>query len=188
MATLVGELARRAGCAAASAPREKSLCAIKPRSQVQVRRGFRGSDVFGKELGLGLNTTRAPLLRNLAAMGKPLFRCMGEFQGFVEEVRFQAIRLHAKDQAKEPVAKRGPSVEEYLKFLVDSNKVYETMEAIVTNSSHPSCESLFKLCHASMRLHIFWTCIHVCKMLCLSVKSICSRPWSKLHVEHYHIW
>lgn len=106
--------------------------------------------MFGRGLGFGLNATRAPLSlnsRNLAArawsagMEQPMFRYLGEIKGFVDELRFQAMRLHAKEQADERVAKRGPSVEVYLKFLVDSKKVYETMEAIIMNSSHPSCES-----------------------------------------------
>ena len=160
MGTLVGELTLALKHGEASALRDRSLCpsaSIKSRRPVHLQSmvchknmGFRGCGVLGKGLGFGLNVTRAPLSsssRNWAArarsaaMGNPMFSYLGEFKGFAEELRFQAMRLHAKEQASERVAKRGPSVESYLKFLVNSKRVYETMEAIITNSSHPSCES-----------------------------------------------
>lgn len=162
MATLVGELLNHGGASAsASASRQRSVCrsaSIISRGQAHVgftqRMGFRGCGVFGKGLGFGLNAARAPLSsisRNLgararaAAMEQPMFRYFGEFKGFVEELRFQAMRVHATEQAGERGAKRGPSVEGYLRFLVDSKKVYETMEAIITNSSHPSYEVFRKM-------------------------------------------
>lgn len=135
MSTLVGEraLARKHGGAAA---REKSLCAIRP---VQVRIGFRACGALGKEsgFGLGLNASiRTPLNCRKqvteAALQKPIPRN----KGFVEEVRFQLMRLQAEDQP----------VEEYLKFLVNSEKVYGTMVTIALNSSHPSCESISYFC------------------------------------------
>ncbi|RWW14998.1 hypothetical protein GW17_00021173 [Ensete ventricosum] len=60
-------------------------------------------------------------------------------RGFVDEMRAVAMRLHTRDQAKEgekeadapPVAKWEPSVEGYLRFLVDSKLVYDTLETIV---------------------------------------------------------
>ncbi|CAM6082795.1 unnamed protein product [Calypogeia fissa] len=71
----------------------------------------------------------------------------GEAKGFVEEMRFVAMKLHTKDQSKEgekedkeiqPVAKWQPTVEGYLKFLVNSKKVYDTLEEIVQTAVHPS--------------------------------------------------
>ncbi|XP_019437504.1 PREDICTED: heme oxygenase 1, chloroplastic-like [Lupinus angustifolius] len=73
----------------------------------------------------------------------------GESKGFVEEMRFVAMRLHTKDQAKEgekevkqpeekTVAKWEPSVDGYLKFLVDSKLVYDTLEKIVQEPAYPS--------------------------------------------------
>eukprot|EP00252_Welwitschia_mirabilis_P019776 TRINITY_DN4676_c0_g1_i1.p1 TRINITY_DN4676_c0_g1~~TRINITY_DN4676_c0_g1_i1.p1 ORF type:complete len:285 (-),score=45.99 TRINITY_DN4676_c0_g1_i1:240-1094(-) len=72
----------------------------------------------------------------------------GEAKGFVEEMRYVAMRLHTKDVAEEgekehdadtqPVGKWEPTVEGYLKFLVDSKVVYETLESIVAKASHPS--------------------------------------------------
>ncbi|KMZ69279.1 Heme oxygenase (biliverdin-producing) [Zostera marina] len=67
---------------------------------------------------------------------------------FVDEMRSVAMKLHTKDQAKEggrkssssnkPIGKLQPSVEGYLKFLVDSKIVYDTLESIVQNSANPS--------------------------------------------------
>ncbi|KAG0612674.1 hypothetical protein M758_6G044900 [Ceratodon purpureus] len=156
MATLVGELALAVKDGGASAARERALCRgglVESRSRVHVgagvKMGFQGCGVFGRGLGFGMSVARVPLgsrSRNLgprarsAGMKQPMFRYLGEFKGFVEELRFQAMRLHAKEQVDEQAVKRGSSVEGYLKFLVDSKKVYETMEAIITNSSHPSYE------------------------------------------------
>ncbi|OMO72654.1 Heme oxygenase-like protein [Corchorus olitorius] len=63
-------------------------------------------------------------------------------KGFVEEMRSMAMKLHSKEQAKEgekeakepqeqSVRKWEPSVEGFLKFLVDSKLVYETLEGII---------------------------------------------------------
>ncbi|XP_051149339.1 heme oxygenase 1, chloroplastic-like [Andrographis paniculata] len=79
------------------------------------------------------------------AAEKPRKRYPGEKKGFVEEMRFVAMKLHTKDQAKEgekssdgpPVAKWEPSVEGYLQFLVDSKVVYDTLERIVDKSAFP---------------------------------------------------
>lgn len=80
-------------------------------------------------------------------------RYPGESKGFVEEMRFVAMRLHTKDQAKEgekeskspeegPVAKWEPTVKGYLQFLVDSKLVYDTLEGIIDESNLPICEFL----------------------------------------------
>ncbi|CDP10409.1 unnamed protein product [Coffea canephora] len=55
------------------------------------------------------------------------------------------MKLHTKDQAKEgekeprgqPVAKWEPTIQGYLKFLVDGKLVYDTLEKIVEISSFP---------------------------------------------------
>lgn len=83
-------------------------------------------------------------------------RYPGESKGFVEEMRFVAMRLHTKDQAKEgekevkepeerAVTKWEPSVDGYLKFLVDSKVVYDTLEKIVQDAAYPYCEFFFML-------------------------------------------
>jgi heme oxygenase (biliverdin-producing, ferredoxin) len=69
-------------------------------------------------------------------------------KAFVEEMRAVAMRLHTKDQAREgekkpqapPVAKWEPSVEGYLRFLVDSKLVFQTLEGIVGRAAVPWCE------------------------------------------------
>ncbi|KAF3788208.1 Heme oxygenase 1 [Nymphaea thermarum] len=73
------------------------------------------------------------------ATEKPKKRYPGEAKGFVEEMRFVAMKLHTPDQAKEgekvsneqPMAKWQPTIEGYLKFLVDSKVVFDTLERIV---------------------------------------------------------
>ncbi|XP_062149211.1 heme oxygenase 1, chloroplastic [Alnus glutinosa] len=80
---------------------------------------------------------------------KPSKRYPGESKGFVEEMRFVAMKLHSKDQAKEgekvvkepeerPVAKWDPTIDGYLRFLVDSKLVYDTLEGIVQEPAFPS--------------------------------------------------
>ncbi|KAF5789118.1 putative Heme oxygenase (biliverdin-producing) [Helianthus annuus] len=80
-----------------------------------------------------------------AAEEKGKKRYPGEGKGFVEEMRFVAMKLHTKDQAKEgekeaqekPLPKWEPSVDGYLKFLVDSKLVYDTLEKIVDKADYP---------------------------------------------------
>ncbi|XP_059276587.1 heme oxygenase 1, chloroplastic isoform X1 [Lycium ferocissimum] len=80
-----------------------------------------------------------------AAHEKSKKRYPGEAKGFVEEMRFVAMKLHTKDQSKEgekepegqPMAKWEPSVEGYLKFLVDSKLVYDTLEMIMEKAPFP---------------------------------------------------
>ncbi|KAI4376665.1 hypothetical protein MLD38_014403 [Melastoma candidum] len=75
-------------------------------------------------------------------------RYPGEAKGFVEEMRFVAMKLHTREQAKEgekevkspeenSVMKWEPTVEGYLRFLVDSKLVYDTLERIVDNAAFP---------------------------------------------------
>ncbi|KAG8491648.1 hypothetical protein CXB51_014997 [Gossypium anomalum] len=80
---------------------------------------------------------------------KPRKRYPGEAKGFVEEMRFVAMKLHTKEQAKEgekevkqpeerPVQRWEPSVDGYSKFLVDSKLVYDTLEGIIDKAPFPS--------------------------------------------------
>ncbi|KAI3827347.1 hypothetical protein L1987_01420 [Smallanthus sonchifolius] len=80
-----------------------------------------------------------------AAEEKSKKRYPGEGKGFVEEMRFVAMKLHTKDQAKEggkeaqekPLPKWEPTIDGYLKFLVDSKLVYDTLEKIVDKADFP---------------------------------------------------
>lgn len=133
--------------------------------RVEARRQWRsscgGRDGFGQlqQLGLGCSnkvfvvragpdaaaeTADAPAD---AAKPKPATRYPGEKKGFVEEMRFVAMKLHTKDQSKEgereaqtPVAKWQATISGYIQFLVDSKKVYDTMESIVEEAADPSCK------------------------------------------------
>ncbi|CAN0838660.1 Heme oxygenase 1, chloroplastic [Linum grandiflorum] len=75
-------------------------------------------------------------------------RYPGEGKGFVEEMRFVAMKLHTREQAKEgekevkkpeeqAIPKWEPSVDGYMRFLVDSKLVYDTLEQIVDSAPHP---------------------------------------------------
>ncbi|CAN1216826.1 Heme oxygenase 1, chloroplastic [Linum perenne] len=75
-------------------------------------------------------------------------RYPGEAKGFVEEMRFVAMKLHTREQAKEgekevkkpeeqAIPKWEPTVDGYLRFLVDSKLVYDTLEQIVHSALHP---------------------------------------------------
>lgn len=68
---------------------------------------------------------------------------------FIEEMRTVAIRLHSKDQYRfgekevplePPVDMWEPTVEGFIRFLVDSKLVFETIEAIVDRAAIPWCE------------------------------------------------
>ncbi|XP_028801254.1 heme oxygenase 1, chloroplastic-like isoform X2 [Neltuma alba] len=72
----------------------------------------------------------------------------GESNGFVEEMRFVAMKLHTKVQAKEgekeisqpeerSVVKWEPTTDGYLRFLVDSKLVFDTLEKIVSDAVFP---------------------------------------------------
>lgn len=69
-------------------------------------------------------------------------RCTG---GFVDEMRSIAMKLHTKDQSKEgeketqgkPWPKWEPTIDGYLKFLVDSKLVYDTLDKILDQADFP---------------------------------------------------
>ena len=73
---------------------------------------------------------------------------------FVEEMRSVAMKLHTREQAKDgekkakqpeerSVSKWEPTVDGYLRFLVDSNVVFDTLEKIVQDAFYPSCQFPF---------------------------------------------
>ncbi|KAL1218239.1 Heme oxygenase 4 [Cardamine amara subsp. amara] len=73
----------------------------------------------------------------------------GERKGFVEEMRLVVIKMHPKDLAKEvkresngPVSTWEFTVERYLKFLVDSKLVFDTLERLVHESTVPAYAGL----------------------------------------------
>lgn len=167
MAMAVGELglglkSSAAPVAAVGAGREKSVVQNGPSrcptsahfwSRISQKVDLRSSNVFGRVLGFGVDvpstsTSSFSVRASSVAREKSKNRYPGEKKGFVEEMRFVAMKLHTKDQSKEgekeadvqPVGQWKPSIPGYIKFLVDSKKVYDTMESIVEKASHPSCE------------------------------------------------
>lgn len=94
------------------------------------------------------------VLATTEAAEKSKKRHPGESKGFVEEMRFVAMRLHTRDQAKEgekevkqpeerAVTKWEPTVDGYLRFLIDSKVVYDTLEKIVQQASYPYCKFVY---------------------------------------------
>lgn len=67
---------------------------------------------------------------------------------FMVEMRAEAMRLHSKDQSSEgkvealepPIATWKPTIEAYIRYLVDSKLVFETLEAVVDRATVPWCE------------------------------------------------
>nr|CAB3468338.1 unnamed protein product [Digitaria exilis] len=65
---------------------------------------------------------------------------------FMEEMRAAAMRLHSRDQSRHgekevplepPVATWDPTVGGFIRFLVDSKLVFDTLEAIVDRAAIP---------------------------------------------------
>lgn len=90
-------------------------------------------------------TGKAVSVRAASTLESPKTR-PGEKKGFVEEMRFVAMKLHTKDQAPKeggkeasshPMPQWQPTREGYLNFLNESRLVYETLERIVTEAKHP---------------------------------------------------
>lgn len=95
------------------------------------------------------NEDRTLVVNAVAAAGeKPERRYPGEPKGlFVEEMRFVAMKMHPRDQVKEGknesiglVSSWNFTIEGYLKFLVDSKLVFETLERIINESTLQACE------------------------------------------------
>ncbi|KAG0590405.1 hypothetical protein M758_1G092800 [Ceratodon purpureus] len=164
MAMAVGELGlglKGSAAPVVGAGREKSVIQNGPSraptsahfwSRISQKVDLRSSNVFGRILGFGVeapstSTSSFSVRASSVAPEKSKSR-PGEKKGFVEEMRFVAMKLHTRDQSKEgekeadvqPVGQWKPSIPGYIKFLVDSKKVYDTMETIVEKASHPSYE------------------------------------------------
>jgi heme oxygenase (biliverdin-producing, ferredoxin) len=86
---------------------------------------------------------------------------------FTEEMRAAAMRLHSRDQARDgkkeaplepPVAKWQTTVEGYLRFLVDSKLVFQTLEAIVDRAVVPWCECSAVLLFSSVSFRTVQRC------------------------------
>ncbi|EOA33315.1 hypothetical protein CARUB_v10021693mg [Capsella rubella] len=78
---------------------------------------------------------------------KPTKIYPGETKGFVEEMRYVVMRLHPRAHASEgkkdgPVSPWSFTIEGYLKFLVDSKLVFDTLETIVHESTVPAYAGL----------------------------------------------
>lgn len=129
---------------------QTQLLYIKPRivsPPNQSRSFFLPTGLPSEVRGLRATMPRKTVIVSAATAETP--KKKGESKGFVEEMRFVAMRLHTRDQAKEgekevkqpeekAVTKWDPTVEGYLKFLVDSKVVYDTLEDIVQEAPHPS--------------------------------------------------
>ncbi|PSS13850.1 Heme oxygenase [Actinidia chinensis var. chinensis] len=106
---------------------------------------FGGKSSSSSSAGGAVRVKKAATAEPAAAAEKQRRRYPGEAKGFVEEMRFVAMKLHTRDQAKEgekesegpPVAKWNPTVDGYLRFLVDSKLVYDTLEGIVEKAAFP---------------------------------------------------
>ncbi|XP_071728674.1 heme oxygenase 1, chloroplastic-like [Rutidosis leptorrhynchoides] len=69
-------------------------------------------------------------------------KCTG---GFVDELRSVAMKLHTKDQSKEgqketqikPWREWDPTLDGYLKFLVDRKLIYDTLDKIICQADFP---------------------------------------------------
>ncbi|PUZ60041.1 hypothetical protein GQ55_4G091300 [Panicum hallii var. hallii] len=84
--------------------------------------------------------------RLVAAAAAPAASAAERDKPFIEEMRAAAMRLHTRDQDRggekeapmePPVDKWEPTVEGYLRFLVDSKLVFETLEAVVHRAAVP---------------------------------------------------
>lgn len=81
----------------------------------------------------------------------------------MDELRRAAIKLHTREQARggereakwpeeQRLVKWEPSVHGYLKFLVDSKLVFDTLEGIAQKATFPCCE--------------YRTLVSVCQQVC----------------------
>ncbi|PQQ21361.1 putative inactive heme oxygenase 2 chloroplastic [Prunus yedoensis var. nudiflora] len=67
----------------------------------------------------------------------------GESKGITEEMRFVAMRLQSDVDGDGGEAETWrPSMEGFLKYLVDSKLVFDTVERIVDDSNDVACQSL----------------------------------------------
>ncbi|VAI90026.1 unnamed protein product [Triticum turgidum subsp. durum] len=123
-----------------------------PRVSVSVAAAGRNSGLsvsVGVRPVPGISVVNSQRRRMVAAAAAtemaPATRGEGGGKPFVDEMRAVAMRLHTKDQAREgekepqapPVARWEPTVEGYLRFLVDSKLVFQTLEDIVDRAAVP---------------------------------------------------
>ncbi|XP_058723028.1 heme oxygenase 1, chloroplastic-like isoform X1 [Vicia villosa] len=119
-----------------------------PQLSVSQTRQFRSNFFFQRKLSFEVPRMPRKETVIVSATTAEKKRHPGEAKGFVEEMRFVAMRLHTKDQAKEgekqvekpeerAVTKWEPTVDGYLKFLVDSKLVYDTLDKIVQDAAYP---------------------------------------------------
>lgn len=75
--------------------------------------------------------------------------CPGEAEGIAQEMRFVAMRLRNSQSSTDDDGGDlwQPSLDGFLKYLVDSKLVFDTVERIVDESADVSCECSF--------LHLF---------------------------------
>ncbi|CAL5186819.1 unnamed protein product [Lathyrus oleraceus] len=119
-----------------------------PQLSLSQTQSFRSNFFFQRKLSFELPRMPRKETVIVSATTSEKKRHPGEAKGFVEEMRFVAMRLHTKDQAKEgekevkkpeerAVTKWEPTVDGYLRFLVDSKIVYDTLEKIVQDAAYP---------------------------------------------------
>lgn len=150
-----------------STPISKSLCLLKntqyktpslqSTTSVNLGSGFlpkRGCVrfQFRKTSGIpGFFMKAAAVVVSATTTEMPKKRYPGEAKGFVEEMRFVAMKLHTKEQSKEgekevkepqegALIKWEPTIDGYLKFLVDSKLVYDTLESIIEEAPFSYCK------------------------------------------------
>ena len=150
---------------------QTQLLYIKPRlvsPPHQSRSVFLPTGLPAGVRGLRATMPRKAVIVSAATAETP--KKKGESKGFVEEMRFVAMRLHTRDQAREgekevkqpeekAVTKWDPTVEGYLKFLVDSKVVYDTLEDIVREAPHPSCQCRFSPSIFYWNAFVFCVCV-----------------------------
>ncbi|KAF7112072.1 unnamed protein product [Triticum aestivum] len=97
-------------------------------------------------ISVQIHSQRRSMVMAAAARGEE-----GAVKTFVEEMRATAMRLHTKDQAGEgekelkgpSLHEQEPNLEAYLRFLVDSKLIFQTLENIVNRAAVP-CYAEFR--------------------------------------------
>ncbi|XP_019082586.1 PREDICTED: heme oxygenase 4, chloroplastic-like [Camelina sativa] len=133
---------RRLDCESHVSLRAKTVTVRYPLTKAAPRRHLvrRGN----KDRNLVVNAMEAA-----EEIEKPTKRYPGEPKGFVEEMKFGVMKMHPREHANEgkkefngPVSTWNFTIEGYLKFLVDSKLVFDTLEEIIREFTVPACEFL----------------------------------------------
>lgn len=132
------------------APAAASLTATATAPHALASPRVSGRTCTGLSVSVGVRRVPGISVRRMVAAAAatevaPAARGEGGGKPFVEEMRAVAMRLHTKDQAREgekepqapPVNRWEPTVEGYLRFLVDSKLVFQTLEDIVDRAAVP---------------------------------------------------